>query len=190
MQLFTITASLTLAGASLIAGEGADAPRGPMSDALRRFYEDARGNILAASASMPDEQFRYRPAQGVRTFGELLGHIADGQYAFCSAVRGEPNPIPVDPTLKQIHKDSIEKSKTSSGDLRRAAREAFAYCDSVFATATDRSLPDRVKLLNNETSKAGVLTLSIYHLSQHYGNLVVYMRARGVVPPSAPESPR
>src|SRR6476620_718652 len=73
--------------------------------------------IEGAARKMPEEQFAFKPDPAVRSFGQILGHIADANYTFCSTVLGENSPSP-----------GIEKTKTTKAELTAALREAFSYC--------------------------------------------------------------
>jgi uncharacterized damage-inducible protein DinB len=123
---------------------------------------------------MPEENYSFKPTDSVRTFGQVLGHVADSQYAFCSRVLGEKNPTP-----------KIEESKTSKADLIAALKGAFAYCDKAYEGMTDESASQMVKVMGDDTPKLGALTINNVHTVEHYGNLVTYMRMKNVVPPTS-----
>src|SRR5262245_36586629 len=74
--------------------------------------------IARAAEKMPEGEYAFKPDPGARSFGEILGHIADANYLFCSSVLGESNPLP-----------NIEKTKTTKAALTSALRDAFAYCN-------------------------------------------------------------
>jgi uncharacterized damage-inducible protein DinB len=100
--------------------------------------------------------------------------VADSQYTFCSSVLGEKDPAP-----------NIEESKTSKADLTAALKGAFAYCDRAYDGMTDASGAQMVKFFGRDTPKLGVLTVNIAHSTEHYGNLVTYMRLKNIVPPTS-----
>lgn len=135
-------------------------PANPLSAGLKQAYAEVKSNILRSAEKMPEENYSFRPAPRVRTFGEILGHIAQEQYLyFCGPVRGEQKAA------------DIEKTKTSKADLVAALKESFAYCDVAYDQMTDK----------------GNLTLlwkNVLHDGEHYGNLVTYLRIKGLVPPS------
>jgi uncharacterized damage-inducible protein DinB len=123
-------------------------------------------------------------AARTRTFSELLGHVADVQYLFCSSAKGEPNPRPTVLAPGRSTADAIEKTAKTKADVVRALRESFTYCDDVFARLTDADLPRKTKLIGQDQTVASVTTLAIVHLSEHYGQVTVYLRLKGIVPPS------
>jgi uncharacterized damage-inducible protein DinB len=146
----------------------------PFSTINKRGYERTKGILLRSAEKMPEENYGFKPVDSVRSFGQIIGHLADAQYFFCSAASGEKNP-----DLK------IEKSKTSKADLIAALKEGFAYCDKVYDSMTDAAATQTVKFFGNDLPKYAVLSISVGHNMEHYGNLVTYMRIKGVVPPTS-----
>jgi uncharacterized damage-inducible protein DinB len=150
----------------------------PLSGAVKSQYAMAKNNIIKAAEKMPEEDYSFRPTDQVRTFAELIGHVANANYMFCSAARGEASP----------NKVNIEKFKTSKGELVQAAKDAFAYCDKVYDGMTDAAAAEKVKFMRSEMPKLGVLTFNNMHDYEHYGNIVTYMRLKSIVPPSSERS--
>jgi len=130
--------------------------------------------ILRSAEKMPEENYNFKPTEAVRTFGQIIGHVADAQYLFGSIVLGQKNP-----TLR------IEKTKTSKADLIAALKAAFDYCDKAYDGMADASGGQIVKLFGTDTPKLGVLNFNNVHNMEHYGNLVTYMRIKGIVPPTS-----
>lgn len=130
--------------------------------------------IVNAAEKMPEAEYAFRPGPASRSFGEILGHIADTNYLFCSLVLGEKNPAP-----------NIEKTKTRKAELMSSLRDAFAYCRRAYSALTDQNAHESVKALGQERNRLGVLWFNASHNLEHYGNLVVYLRTKGIVPPSS-----
>jgi uncharacterized damage-inducible protein DinB len=152
-----------------------DAAPPPTINAYNRdMYQGVKAIILRAAEVMPEENYNFKPVDTVRTFGQILGHIADAQYYFCSAVLGEPNPAP-----------HVEKTKTTKAELIAALKDAFAYGDKAFDGLTDASAAEVVKFMGGDMPKLGVLTTNSLHTVEHYGNLVTYLRMKGLVPPTS-----
>ena len=118
------------------------------------------------------------PTEAVRSFGQILGHVADSNYYFCSTVLGEKNPSP-----------KVEKNKSSKADLIASLKDAFAYCDKAYDGMTDASGSETVKLFGGDTRKRDVLTVNNMHTVEHYGNIVTYLRLKNIVPPSSEQDP-
>jgi len=135
--------------------------------------------IERAAEKMPEEEYAFKPDPAVRSFAQILGHIADADYLFCSAVLGENSPSP-----------GIEKTKATKAELRSALHDAFAYCNRAYDTLTDANANETVKAFGQERNKLGVLWFNASHNLEHYGNLVVYMRLKGIVPPSSDAKPQ
>jgi len=142
---------------------------------LKAVQAQLKNNVVKAAEKMPEESYSFRPSHDIRTFAQLLGHIANAEYNFCAAVLGETNPNTV----------NIEKEKSSKADLVAALNGAFEYCEKAHAYLTDDKIAEVAKMGNSERSKVGILAFNNAHTNEHYGNLVTYMRIRGLVPPSS-----
>jgi uncharacterized damage-inducible protein DinB len=143
--------------------------------AWNKYMYGQLGNIVLRSADkMTEENYSFKPTDTVRSYGQILGHVADAQYLFCSIAMGEKNPAP-----------KIELSKTSKADLTAALKDAFAYCNKAYDSMTDASAVQPVKLFGSDTPKLGVMIVNTGHTLEHYGNLVTYMRLKNIVPPTS-----
>ena len=149
-------------------------PGNPLSEQTRVAYRYTKSVLLRSAELMPEESYGFRPTDKVRTFGQIVGHAADSQYLFCSAVRGEKNPFP-----------KVEKTRTSKADLIAALKEATAYCDKAYDGMTDASGTGTVTLMKGEVPKLFALTANCLHSIEHYGNLITYLRMKDIVPPSS-----
>jgi len=167
-------------GASIaaFAQEPASAPANPITTSEKGFYTLVTGQVIAAAEKMPEDNYSFKPTPDVRSFGQLVGHIADAQYGFCSAVMGEPNPM-----------KNVEKTKTSKADLVSALKDAVAYCDKAYAGMTDAQGGQIIKLMSFDVAKLTVLSVNTAHADEHYGNMVTYLRLKGIVPPSSAGRP-
>ncbi|MEO8025392.1 MAG: DinB family protein [Bryobacteraceae bacterium] len=141
-------------------------------------YTMAKNNVLKAAAKMPEENFAFKPSDDVRSFGQIVGHLADAQYLFCSAVKGEKAP-----------KGDVEKTATTKAALNTELKAAFDYCDAVYASATDDSLMKPIKFFGRDSTGIATLDFNTAHTFEHYGNIVTYMRIKGIVPPSSEPRP-
>jgi uncharacterized damage-inducible protein DinB len=146
----------------------------PLSAFNKDVYAHVKGILLRSAEKMPEENYNLKPTDSVRTYGQIIGHLGDAQYLFCSKVLGETNPAP-----------KIEQSKTSKADFIAALKDAFAYCDKAYDGMTDATGTQMVKLFDRDTPKLGVLTVNNLHNLEHYGNLVTYMRIKNIVPPTS-----
>ena len=154
--------------------QGKQSSENPFSAINKHSYERTKGILLRSAEKMPEENYGFKPVDSVRSYGQLIGHLADAQYLFCSTASGEKNPGL-----------NIEKSKTSKADLVAALKDGFAYCDKVYDSMTDAGSTQMVNFFGNDLPKFAVLNVNIGHNMEHYGNLVTYMRMKGIVPPTS-----
>ena len=155
------------------AAQGSQPNPNPFSTFHKLAYARIKGNLLGSAEKMPEENYNFKPTDTVRSYGQIIGHVADAQYTFCSTALGEKNPGL-----------NIEKTKTTKAELVAALKESVAYCDKAYDTMTDASGAQMVKLFNFEMPKLGALSINNMHDMEHYGNLVTYMRMKNIVPPS------
>ena len=149
-------------------------PANPLTLVSKNIYGMAKKNILGSVDKVPEEMWSYQPTKEVRTFAQLFAHIADGQYEFCGvAAEG-----------KSVQKD-IEKTAKTKAEIVTALKDAFAYCDAAYDKLSDATAADMVSFFGMKITKLGVMDFNITHTMEHYGNLVTYMRIKGIVPPSS-----
>jgi uncharacterized damage-inducible protein DinB len=159
-----------------VSAVGAQMPAGqnPIAAGQKMLFSMIKTNIIRSAEKMPEENYAFKPTPEVRSFGQLIGHVADSQYMFCSAVLGKPAPAP-----------GVEKSKTTKADLVQAVKDAFAFCDPAYDGLTDAQASALVKFFGGDQAKATVLAFNTAHDNEHYGNIVTYLRMKGLVPPSS-----
>ena len=158
-------------------GEQAAQPN-PFSTFNKFAYARVKTILVSSAEKMPEENYNFKPTDAVRSYGQIVGHVADAQYMFCSVALGEKNP-----GLK------IEQTKTTKADLVAALKDAVAYCDKAYDSMTDASGSQMVKLFDLDMPKLGVLNVNNMHDMEHYGNLVTYMRLKNIVPPTSEQPP-
>jgi hypothetical protein len=167
-----MTPRLTLLPVAALALTCALRAADPLSTEAKQAYNGIKGNLTRAAEKMPDDAYDFKASPDIRTFGALIGHIADSQMRTCSAVNGE---------MKQAG----ASSKTSKDDLVAALKSSFGECDKAFDSLTDASAITMVKGPRGERSKLGMLMGVVTHSNEEYGYLAVYMRLKGIVPPSS-----
>ena len=153
-------------------------PANPITASERGFYSYVSSAVVGAAQKMPEENYSFKPTPEVRTFGQLVGHVAEESYIFCSQAIGEANPV----------KD-IEKTKTSKADLVAALKDGVAYCNKAFEGMTDAKGSQIVKLFNFDLARLTVFSINTAHTDEHYGNMVTYLRIKGIVPPTSEKQP-
>jgi len=171
--------SKTPQGSSNSKGEQASpANPNPFSAYNKIFFTRMKTILVSSAEKMPEENYNFKPTDSVRSYGQIVGHLADAQNNFCSMALGENNP-----GLK------IEQTKTSKADLVAALKDSLAYCDKAYDSMTDASGIQTVKLFGMDMPKFGVLNINNAHDMEHYGNLVTYMRLKNIVPPTSEQPP-
>jgi uncharacterized damage-inducible protein DinB len=144
---------------------------------LQNGWSNAKRDIVESADQMPDANFAYKPVDTVRTFGQILAHVADSNYYYCARAKGETAPSP---------DGKFEKELTAKADIVKALRESVAYCDGVYSSLTEASAAQMVTPPGARSAipRAQPLLSNIGHNVEHYGNLVTYFRMKGLVPPS------
>ncbi len=140
---------------------------------LKSSYESIKGNLMKAAEAVPEDDYSFKPTPEMRSLGALVGHIADAGVFYCSTAAGKPE-------------RANSGNKTSKADLTAALKASFDHCDAVFDSMTDAEAAKEVSMGRmGSKSKFGVLVAVLVHDYEEYGYLAVYMRLKGVVPPSS-----
>ena len=156
----------------------------PMASWLRNAYTTNRNYIAKSAEKVPEELYNMRPGPQaeVRTFGQIIGHLANFNYLWCAEAKGEKNPN---------EGNNFEKV-TAKADLVKALNGALTYCAGVYSALTDASAREMIEITgpsgqHSQAPRISRLILNFAHNNEHYGNLVTYMRIKSIVPPSATE---
>ena len=151
---------------------------GSLAGSVKVMHNMVAQVLVAAAEKMPEAEYAFKPTPDVRSFAELVGHVANANFYFCSLAKGEPSPA----------KTNFEKV-TVKADLVKGIKDAMAYCDAVYASATDASFAEKIKaalpVLGSDNPRGTTLMFNVGHNNEHYGNIVTYMRLKGHVPPSS-----
>jgi len=157
-----------------IAARGAE--NNPLSAEAKADYLNVRRNMIRAAEKMPEGKYAFKPVSEVRTFAALIAHVADDQYNLCAPVKGE---------TRQAAYSELEQTLSKKGELVDALKKAFEYCDGAYNSVTDKTAADPVMFFNMSRAKLSMLNWNTWHTWEHYGNVVVYLRINGLVPPSS-----
>ncbi len=155
-------------------GSPSQSQPGSLSAEMKADYVQIRDYVIRAAEKMPEADYGFKPTPEVRSFGQQIAHVADDQYNLCAPAKGETRNAP--------YRD-IETRLSAKADLVAALRGAFAYCDAVYDAMTDASGLQPVAGRNR--TRFGMLNWNLWHTWEHYGNMVVYLRIKGLVPPSS-----
>ena len=146
------------------------------SNDVRKDYKTVRDYFLRAAEKMPEAEYDFKPSPDVRSFGQQVAHVADDQYNLCAPARGE--------TRKAAY-TAIESTLSKKSELVTALKEAFAYCDAAYDALTDASGKELVNFGKGQQTRFEMLNWNLWHTWEHYGNVVVYLRMKGLIPPSS-----
>jgi len=148
----------------------------PLSSELKQNYERQKSALLGEAERMSDADYSFKATPDVGTFGSRVAHVADAQMMICSAVKGEA-------------KKPETAGKTSKADLTAALKASFDYCDGAYGSVTDATATQMVKIFGQPQTKLSALWGNLAHDSEMYGYMAVYLRLKGLVPPSSDRRP-
>jgi uncharacterized damage-inducible protein DinB len=139
----------------------------------RFAWNSVSGSLIAAAAKLPESDYSFRPTSDVRSFAQLIGHVADAQFAFCA------------PLLPQAKPRSGAEKLTSKAELLSALKDSVSFCTAAADRLTDADAAQPVKMFGRDRARLTVVWANIAHSNEHYGNIVTYLRMKGVVPPTS-----
>jgi uncharacterized damage-inducible protein DinB len=168
------TIVMAVMAAAAVASTAAPARAQGPDVSMKGQYEMAKGWITKAAAMMPEADYGFKPTPEVRSFGQVLGHIANAVGMMCSAPAGAKSPLT----------GSAEKLVTKA-EITKALDDAFAACDKSWAALTPAWNTETIDFFGRTPTKMAVITFNTSHAFEHYGNLVTYLRLKGHVPPSS-----
>lgn len=169
MSRSVLAVALVLAAAPLTAQA-----QDPVLAAVKENWKGMITNVTAAAEEVTEANYSFKPTPEVRSFGQLIGHVAGTQNLICAAVLGDKVPA----------EDAIEKTAKTKAALVAALKASTAYCEKAYTLAPAK-FGDSIEMFGGKQTKIAALTLNAVHDGEHYGNIVTYMRLKGMVPPSS-----
>ena len=151
-----------------------------LAGGTKAMHAAIRRDLAEAAENMPADEYAFRPTPQVQAFGQIIGHLVKANFFFCAEAAGEKSPAAAD-DYEQI---------ADKAALVKALNDSLVYCDRVYAATTDANFMQPVQIAHvngmgsTNTVRGAVLTYNIAHNNEHYGNLAIYMRLKGRVPPS------
>jgi uncharacterized damage-inducible protein DinB len=137
----------------------------------KQTYDVVKNNLIQMAEAMPEDNYSFKPTPDIRTFAQMVAHVADAQARLCSAASGQPKSLDA-------------ASKTTKADLVAALKESSAMCDAAWDALTEANAHETIKLGPAERSRIGTLEYNSVHSNEEYGYTAVYLRLKGIVPPS------
>lgn len=147
---------------------------GPAAEA-RHSYEGVKKYILKAADEMPAESYSYKPEPDIRTFARVVNHVAEAQLHICGAANGTAAA-----DLAKVPEETADKAA-----IVEALKASFAECDKAFAALTDANVTEMVSMGRAKRSRIGLMWGAVAHDQEQYATLALYMRLKGLTPPSS-----
>ncbi len=140
-------------------------------DEAKQSYNKVKDNILKSAERMSEENYTFRPTPGSRTFGQLIGDVARSQADVCSAIAGDRS-------------QANGAYSPSKADLIAALEQSIRKCDSAYGSVNTFNAGQELGFGSMRHSKLALLFLNAAHDNDLYGQLAVYLRLKGFLPPS------
>jgi hypothetical protein len=199
MSLFRVAALLVMCGIALSptgksttpqnsatkkAAQPDDIPKS-IAESVSGMLQFVEGNFIGLAEAMPEDKYSFVPAvgkfDGVRSFGEQVKHVACAQFAFFNEFEGKKPP-------EDCEKGGHDPAK-SKAELIKYLKDSFDYSNRVLATLTANNALDRIEgRYAGPNTKLGISVVAVWHITDHYGQLVEYLRLNGIVPPMTQQS--
>ena len=128
--------------------------------------------ITAAAEQVSEADYAYQPTSTVRTMGQLFGHVANANFMICAGIRGQQSP------------GTSDLEKGTKAQIVAGLKASAAYCADVAKWGAEHH-HDAVELFGMKGDVTWALAFNASHNAEHYGNIVTYMRMKGMVPPSS-----
>ncbi len=170
MRMVCVVAGLMISGAAAL-GQG-----GSLPSEVQGNYARLKVNILKAADKMPPEDYSFKPTPDIRTFARVVNHVTEAQLHICGAANN------TDPSaLQKVPPETADKTV-----IVEALKASFAECDKAYAGLTDANMADMLQAgpLGKRT-RLGLLWGNVSHDNEQYATLSLYMRLKGLVPPSS-----
>ena len=137
-------------------------------------YSRVKANILKSADKMPAEDYSFKPTPDIRTFARVVNHVTEAQMHVCGAIDG------IKPDSYTVPPETADKAT-----IVAALNASFAECDKAYAATTDANMTVVVDAGFSKRSRLGLLWGNVAHDNEQYATLALYMRLKGLVPPSS-----
>lgn len=145
------------------------------SSIVERGYKSNQRNLTEAAEKMPEMDYSFRPTSQMRPFSQLVAHVALAQFGTCSVLKGQPDP----------HKNDKEENFKTKSEAVALLKASTALCDEAFSGLTDENMHELLKVGNNNEAARGLfVTGTNSHDQEMYGTMAVYLRLKGITPPT------
>jgi uncharacterized damage-inducible protein DinB len=141
---------------------------------VRGQWMEAHNYVLRSAQMVPDSVLGFKPTPVVRSIGQIAGHVAASEMSYCAAVLGEP----------AQDEDALEKKATTKAAIVALLNDSQKYCERAYAIS-DADAAKTIKIFGRDRTRLYGLVENATHDWEHYGNLITYLRIKGMVPPSS-----
>jgi hypothetical protein len=145
-----------------------------LASTLIQSFTAIQRDLLEAAELMPEADYVFKPTPETRPFGQLIAHVALSQFTFCSFLHGGPSP-------KAAEKEETPRSKAA---LIALLKESATFCNPVVNAMTDEGMVQLMKVGPNEGARGVPVAFLSVHGNEVYGTIAVYLRLKGIVPPT------
>ncbi len=169
--LLAALGSVTVIAASW--AQAAPGPSGPAAE-VQRAYSGLKANVLKAASTMPEDSYSYKPTPDIRTFARVVNHVTEAQSRSCGVANGAGGSAP-----------AVPAETAGKAAIVQALQASFAECDKAFALLTDANATEMLSVGQNKRSRIGLMWGTVSHDNEQYATLALYMRLKGLTPPSS-----
>ena len=146
----------------------------PLSAEVQARYAQVKGFVIKAAEAMPAENYSFKPTPDIRTFARVVNHVTEAQFHSCGALNGATG------TAKTVPPETADKAT-----IVEALKASFAECDTAYGALTDAGMTEMVQVGQAKRSRLGIAWGNVSHDNEQYATLALYMRLKGLVPPSS-----
>lgn len=148
----------------------------PYSASLKQDWMAVSNNLAKMADKMPAEDYRFKPVPEIEDFGQRMAHVISFNMRVCSALKGDQKTVDVN-----------ERDMPAKDQIVAAMKEANDECNSVFDTLTDADLSKSISMgrMGARTEMSMIQGFLLEHSQEMYGYMAVYLRLKGIVPPSS-----
>jgi DinB superfamily len=178
---FAMTLNAQQGGMGGMRGAG-QKPSGPVSltAGIVQQYDSVKTDLEKAADAMPEDGYSFKPTPAERDFGGWVAHVAQSQLGTCSRIAGQTPDSATMTMLRGVANGTAAKK----ADLVDALKKSFDACDAAYNGLTDANAGDAEQSFRGSTSRIAALAGNVAHDNECYGSMAVYLRLKGVVPPS------
>jgi len=160
-----------------------------IASVLDNHVKSLEREFVPAAEAMPVDKFNFVPSGGEfkesRTFSQQVSHVAASNYEFAALILGQKPPVPTEGP-----NENGPASLKTKDDVIKYLKDSFAYVHTAIATITPENAVDPITLPWGKGTRLGMATLIASHGFDHYGQMAVYLRLNGIIPPASRPQPK